>query len=182
MQQILSIIDNYSLTFIFTGLVMNLFLIILLAINYSITANLRDKYKRLVKGTSGKNIENVLMEHITKVEEVQENLKDIYSKMDILENRMSFSIQKVGIIRYNAFDDVGSDLSYSIAMLDNNNNGIILTGIHGRTETVSYAKPVKDGKSNYNLSVEEVQALERAKTNDLDKVKLKGSRSNKDNG
>ncbi|SET71972.1 Protein of unknown function [Natronincola peptidivorans] len=182
MQEVLSIIDAYSLTFIFTGLVMNLFLIILLAINYSMTANLKDKYKRLVKGTSGKNIENVLMEHIAKVEEVQEDFKELYSKLDILENRISFSIQKVGIVRYNAFQDVGSDLSYSIALLDNNDTGIILTGIHGRAETISYAKPVKEGQSNYNLSVEEIQALERAKSNDLDNVKIKGARGKKDNG
>lgn len=182
MQSILSIIDTYSLTFIFTSLVMNLFLIILLVINYSMVSNLKDKYKRLVKGTSGKNIESVLMEHIDKVEEVQEEFKDLHSKLDIIENRISFSIQKVGIVRYNAFNDVGSDLSYSIALLDGNNNGIVLTGIHGRTETISYAKPIKEGKSNYNLSVEELQSLDRAKSNDLDKAKIKGARSNRDQG
>lgn len=182
MQWILSVIDTYSLTFIFTGLVMNLLLIILLVINYSITSNLKDKYKRLVKGTSGKNIEGVLMEHIAKVEEAQEGFKEVHSRLDIIENRLSFCIQKVGIVRYNAFNDVGSDLSYSIALLDNNNNGIIITGIHGRTETMSYAKPIKNGESNYHLSVEELQALERAMSNDLDKVNIKGSRSNKDLG
>lgn len=180
MQQIFSIIDTYSLTFIFTSLVMNLLLIILLAINYGITSSLKDKYKRLTKGTSGRNIESILLEHIQKVEDVEEGFKGLHSKLDILENRISFCIQKVGIVRYNAFNDVGSDLSYSIALLDDNNNGIVLTGIHGRTETVSYAKPILNGKSNYNLSVEELQALERAKPNDLENVRIKGFRSNKE--
>ncbi|AKL97362.1 hypothetical protein CACET_c39360 [Clostridium aceticum] len=180
MQQILSIIDANSLTFIFTSLVMNLVLVILLVINYNITDNLREKYKRLVKGSSGKNIEGILVDHIERVEGIQEEFKQLNSKLDVLENRMSFSMQKVGIVRYNAFDDVGSDLSYSIALLDGNNNGIIVTGIHSRVETVSYAKPIKDGKSNYHLSVEELQALERAKSNDLDKISIKGSRSSKE--
>ena len=180
MQQILSMIDANSLTFIFTSLIMNLVLLILLIINYNLTDSLREKYKRLVKGSSGKNIEGILMDHIERVEGIQEEFKQLYSKIDVLENRISFSIQKIGIVRYNAFEDVGSDLSYSIALLDDNNNGIILTGIHSRVETVSYAKPIKDGKSNYHLSVEELQALERAKSNDLDKINIKGGRSNKD--
>ncbi len=179
MEWILSVIEAYSLTFIFVSLLMNLFLIILLVINYSITSNLNDKYRRLTRGSSGKNIEGILMDHIEKLEGTEDKFKDLHQKIGILENRMSFSIQNVGIIRYNAFNDVGSDLSYSIALLDDNYNGLILTGIHGRVETVSYAKPIVDGKSNYNLSVEELQALERARSNALERVEFKVSRSKK---
>lgn len=181
MQWILSIIDTYSLTFIFVGIIMNILLILLLIINYHITSDLKDRYKRLVRGTSGKNIEGILMDHIAKVEEKEEGFKELHSRLDILENQLSFSIQKIGFVRYNAFEDVGSDLSFSIAMLDNNDNGILLTGIHSRTDSVSYAKPIKGGQSNYNLSIEETQALERAKFNDLDGVNIKGTRNNKNN-
>ncbi|MCC5909537.1 MAG: DUF4446 family protein [Clostridiaceae bacterium] len=182
MEFVLRTIQTYSSIFILGSLSINVILIVLLAVNYSVTSSLKDKYKRLMKGTSGKNIEDVLMQHIDKVQEVQEEFKDIYTKIDVLDNRMSFCIQNVGIVRYNAFEDVGSDLSYSVAILDENNNGILLTGIHGRNETVSYAKPIKNGSSNYNLSVEEMQALERAKSNDLDKIQVKGIRSQKNVG
>ena len=70
---------------------------------------------------------------------------------------MKKCVQKVSIIRYKAFEDVGSDLSFSIALLDENNDGIILTGIYGRNESTTYAKPIDKGISRYDLSEEEKQ-------------------------
>ncbi len=180
MQWLVAFIEQYSVPIIIACCFMNILLVLLLSINYAITASLRDKYKKLVKGTSGKNIEPILMEHLERVEAIHGEQNSLYRKLDILENRMSFCVQKVGMIRYNAFHDTGSDLSYSIALLDANNDGVIISGIHGRTETVSYAKPVKDGVSNYPLSVEELQALDRAKENVLDHAEMKGSRINRE--
>ena len=57
---------------------------------------------------------------------------------------------------------MGSELSFSIALLDNFSNGFVLTSIYGREQSISYAKPIKDGKSLYPLSVEEMQAIDRA--------------------
>ncbi len=167
MEEILTIVDTYSLTFIIVALMMNLFFVFLFIFNFRELSHLRDRYRLLTRGTRKKNIEGILMEHIDKVEGVERGFKNIEKKIDILENRVAFSIQNVGVVRYNAFNNVGSDLSYSIALLDENYTGVILTGIHGREETVSYAKPVVEGESNYNLSVEELQALERAKAKDL---------------
>ncbi|NLZ49550.1 MAG: DUF4446 family protein, partial [Clostridiales bacterium] len=70
--------------------------------------------------------------------------------------------QKVSILRYKAFDDVGSDLSFSIAMLDGDNNGIIITSIYGRHDSTTYAKPVDKGISRYDLSEEEERVLKEA--------------------
>ena len=121
------------------------------------------------------------MDHLDRVEEIESKFKELNIKLDILENQLSFSIQKIGFVRYSAFEDVGSNLSYSIALLDDNDNGIILTGIHSRTESTSYAKSVINGQSNYQLSIEEIQALERAKENELDGIKIRESRLNKNN-
>ena len=71
-------------------------------------------------------------------------------------------VQKVAIMRYKAFENVGSDLSFSIAILDGNNDGVLLTGIYGREESVTYAKPVDKGISRYDLSEEEKQVLNEA--------------------
>lgn len=76
--------------------------------------------------------------------------------------KLTFAIQKVGFVRYNAFGDMGSELSFSIAFLDNFLNGFILTSIYGREHSTCYAKPIKDGKSIYPLSAEEIQAIDRA--------------------
>ncbi len=180
MENILLFVEEFSASIIIGSVILNLLLILLMIINYAITSNLKDKYKKLVKGTSGKNIEGILMEHLTRVETIHDDMQSINRKIDILDNRISFCVQKVGIIRYNAFQDTGSDLSFSIAFLNNNNDGIIITGIHGRSESYSYAKPVKSGKSSYSLSVEELQALERAKANVLDHTEIQGSRSSKE--
>ncbi|WP_026476770.1 DUF4446 family protein [Alkaliphilus transvaalensis] len=180
MESVLLFVEEFSVPIIMASVIINIILVFLMVINYGITSNLKDKYKRLVKGTSGKNIEAILMEHLDKVENTHEEMKSLYRKFDILENRISFCIQKVGIIRYNAFQDTGSDLSFSIALLNESNDGIILTGIHGRNESMSYAKPIKNGKSNYSLSVEELQALDRAKSNKLDHLEVQGSRNNKE--
>ena len=71
-------------------------------------------------------------------------------------------MQKVAIVRYKAFEDVGSDLSFSIAILDGEDNGIILTGIYGRQESTTYAKPIDRGISRYDLSEEEITVLNNA--------------------
>ena len=68
----------------------------------------------------------------------------------------------MGIVRYSAFQDTGSDLSFSLALLDEKNNGIVMNGIYSREMSNIYAKPVEAGKSSYTLSEEEQQAIEKA--------------------
>jgi hypothetical protein len=65
-------------------------------------------------------------------------------------------------LRYRAFENVGSDLSFSISLLDNNNDGFIITGIYGRNDSTTYAKPIDKGLSRYDLSEEEKEVLEKA--------------------
>ncbi len=169
MQSILDFVgDNISI-FMMISLSLNLILVVLMITLNTTTSSLRTKYKKLIKGTTGKNIERVLMDHIERVDDVEKKLTEVLTTIDILNNRVSFCIQKIGIIRYNAFENTGSDLSYSIALLNESNDGIVLTGIHGRAETMSYAKPISNGESSYNLSIEEMQALDRAKSYSLNK-------------
>lgn len=180
MDQIIRFIEDNNTIIIIASMAFNILLFIMLICNYFITANLKDKYKKLIKGTNGKNIEGILLQHMEEVEVVKGEFQNYNRRLDVVNNRVSFCLQKVGIVRYNAFQDTGSDLSFSIAMLDDNNDGVIITGIHGRSETISYAKPIKGGKSNYSLSVEELQALDRAKGKELDGLEKKSSRRTKE--
>ena len=75
---------------------------------------------------------------------------------------MEDCIQKIGIVRYNAFKDTGSDLSFALALLDSKDNGVVLNGIYSREMSNIYAKPVEKGVSKYVLSDEEKQAIEKA--------------------
>jgi len=72
------------------------------------------------------------------------------------------SVRRVGVLRYDAFEDVGGRLSFSCALLDDHGTGVVLTSINGRQETRVYAKPVTLGRSTYNLSDEEEEAIRQA--------------------
>jgi len=79
-----------------------------------------------------------------------------------VEERLPSHLQRVGLVRFRAFPEVGSDLSFSLALLDARGNGVVLTSLFGREETRVYAKPVHAGKSPYRLAPEEEQALAQA--------------------
>ena len=83
------------------------------------------------------------------------------TRCDGLRDQLMDCVQKVGVVRFNAFDDTGSDLSYSVALLDERKDGVVFSSIFGRDENRCYAKPVKNGKSDYPLSKEELEALSK---------------------
>jgi len=82
-----------------------------------------------------------------------------------LKKEHQFSVQKVGIIRFNPFSEVGGDQSFSIALLDGNDDGLVITSFYTREGNRVYGKPIKNGKSQYTLSHEEIKAIEVAKRN-----------------
>ncbi|WP_186431132.1 DUF4446 family protein [Clostridium sp. BSD9I1] len=137
-------------------------LIIAIAVQGKAISRLEVRYKRLMRGVDNKNLEKVITSYLDKIDESvekTEHINDLYNELSI---KINSCIQKFSIVRYRAFEDVGSDLSYSIALLDNSNNGIILTGLYGRNESTTYAKPIDKGISRYELSDEEDQVLQDA--------------------
>ena len=97
-----------------------------------------------------------------RVEKVEKQNGEINEFIKTLDNDLRKCIQKIGIVRYNAFKDTGSDLSFTLALLDENNNGVVLNGIYSREMSNIYAKPVEKGKSKYTLSDEEKEAISKA--------------------
>ena len=108
-------------------------------------------------------IEETFKNYIKKVNNVYEEKKINKENYLNLEQQLNQCIQNVGIVRYNAFDDVGSELSFAIALLDNENNGFVINSIYGRTSSNVYAKSIENGTSRYALSDEEIKAVNRAK-------------------
>ena len=97
------------------------------------------------------------------------NLKDILREFEELKkevrklrSREVFSFQKIGIIRYNPFSDVGGNQSFSVALLDGKKSGIVITGLYGKEGSRVYAKAIKNGRSDYSLSGEEKKAVQEA--------------------
>jgi hypothetical protein len=77
----------------------------------------------------------------------------------VIEGRSRRSLQHIGLVRFNPFEDTGSDQSFAIALLDDQRDGVVLSSLHGRANTRLFAKPVADGSSPHNLSDEETQAI-----------------------
>ena len=111
---------------------------------------------------NGKNREEDLENYMYKTQRVENQNLEILNNLKNIENDVSKCIQKVGIVRYSAFKDTGSDLSFALALLDENNNGVVLNGIYSREMSNIYAKPVEKGASSYTLSEEETQAIKKA--------------------
>ncbi|WMJ80084.1 DUF4446 family protein [Clostridium sp. MB40-C1] len=137
--------------------------IIALLIGMSIMAKsinrLEAKYRKLTRGVNNKNLEEVVVEYLDNIDSVKADTEEIKKQQEELSENLRGCIQKVSVMRYKAFDDIGSDLSFSIALLNDDNDGVILTGIYGREDSTVYAKPVDKGISRYDLSEEEKQVL-----------------------
>jgi hypothetical protein len=143
-----------------------IFILLLLNLaNRSKFKRLKAKYYKFMNGLSDRNIEQLLEECINQVNEVRERSREIENHINYIDRNLLQTVQKVGIVRFNAFENMGSDLSFSIALLDNNDNGFVLSGIYSRDSSSTYAKPLVGGKSKYILSVEEDQAVDLAKKN-----------------
>ena len=96
-------------------------------------SKLNKKYKNFMqKLGNGKNLEEDLETYMYRVNKVEQQNAQIQNEMKNMNNNITKCIQKVGIVRYNAFEDTGSNLSFALALLDNNNNGIVLNGLYSR--------------------------------------------------
>lgn len=126
-------------------------------------SNVQKKYKTFLnKLGNGKDIYEDLDNYMYRVERVEKQNTEVITGLKILQQDLSKCIQKVGIIRYNAFKDTGSDLSFALALLDEENNGVVLNGIYSREMSNIYAKPVEKGVATYTVSEEEKQAIDKA--------------------
>lgn len=149
--------------FLVTVFILLIIFIILTIINIILVIYANVKYLRFMKKLgNGSNLDEMLKEYLRDVNEIKKDNSEIKAYYTKLDHDIDCCIQKVGLVRYNAYKDVGSDLSFAIALLDRNDNGIIFNGLYGTESSNIFAKPIKGGLSKYQLSEEEKEALEIA--------------------
>lgn len=136
-------------------------LLLFISINLKL-ARLNKRYETMMKGMDGVNLEKLLMEHIEEVRRTGKKCAELEVDAKAMRNQLIGCVQRCGVVRFNAFPDIASDLSFAIALLDENNDGVIFSSIYGRSESRTYAKPIKNGASSYLLSGEEQEALKIA--------------------
>ncbi|HUW71947.1 MAG TPA: DUF4446 family protein [Candidatus Humimicrobiaceae bacterium] len=103
-----------------------------------------------------------LKEVLVQFKDLKENLERISQELKNLKKEGKFSLQKIGMVRFNPFKGVGGDQSFSIAILDANDSGVVITSLYTREENRIYGKPIKASQSEYSLSEEEKKAIEIA--------------------
>ena len=111
------------------------------------------------------NLEMKLEEFYRSSQEIEKKYDSLLNMVTDLDKIMENNVQKIGLIRYNPFDEMGGNLCFALAMLDGKDNGVVINGIHSRTGSFTYAKPIELGVSIYMLSEEEIRAVEMAKEN-----------------
>ena len=159
MGSIIQIYNSISIYIVAALVIIVLILFIISMVSISAIGKLEKKFRKMTRGTENSNLEEIIEKYMEKIDGTSNEIAMIKEKTEQINNKITKCIQKVEIIRYKAFDDVGSDLSFSIVLLDENDDGILITSIYGRNESTIYSKPIDKGISRYELSEEEKQVL-----------------------
>ena len=161
MQEVLKFLKTDAFFIILIVIVFILF--ILYIANTIKLSKIRKSYKEFMKRLgNGSNIDEMLREYIKKVDTIEQENQNLINNYKQINKNIDGCFQKIGLVRYNAFKDVGSDLSFALAILNNQNDGIVLNGIYSRETSNIYAKPIEKGESTYTLSEEEKEAIKKA--------------------
>lgn len=120
------------------------------------------RYRLLLGGPRGHELEHLLLQQAEEIAALHATVRTLSERIEDLTRAAVGHIQHVGIVRFQAFPEMGSDLSFSAALLDGNHNGLVITSLFGRSESRIYGKPVQGGRSAYPLTHEEQEAIARA--------------------
>lgn len=144
-------------------------LLIMQVVFIGIVINLQMKHKRMqakyqifMRGKGGKSLEKGFLEQFKTVEKLERAVKQNTRDIDTIYKRMKTHYQKIGIVRYDAFQEMGGNLSFVLTMLDENNNGWVFNAMHSREGCYTYIKEIVKGESYMELGEEERESLKKA--------------------
>jgi hypothetical protein len=137
--------------------------LLLLLINSIRLSKLSKKYKLLIKGLSDKDVENLMISYSEEMYKVKNDIEDnMKRRIKALEDKIPSCFRHFGMTTYNAFENIGNNMSFSIAALNDKKDGFLITGIYTRENSYVYAKEIINGISNKELSEQEKEALNKA--------------------
>ena len=139
-----------------------LVLIILMITNVVQMSKMKKKYKIFMSGKSGRNLEDTLIKRLNQIDSLIDKNSENEKNIKTLFKNMQHTYQKMGLVKYDALNEMGGKLSFSLAMLDERNNGFIINAMHTREGCYTYIKEIIDGNSVIVLSEEEQEALSNA--------------------
>jgi len=132
---------------------------------------LKEKNKTLFSGNNAKNLEGIIMEQAKSIKTLDKDIQELYGISNQVNTLAFKSLHKTGMVRFNPFKEVGGDQSFSIALLNGKNNGIVISSLYTREGTRIYSKAITAGKSEkYPLTEEEERAIKIALASETKKI------------
>ena len=160
----ISEILGFDSDYIIIGLaVFSLVILVLLCVNISQISKLKKRYKIFMSGKNAKSLEDTLIKRLDQVDDLIAANSANEKNINKLFSNMKFTFQKVGLVKYDAFHEMGGKLSFSLALLNETNDGFVLNAVHSREGCYTYIKEIVGGKSIIVLAEEEQEALDMAK-------------------
>ena len=163
-KEIISFLQGENLPYL-VGWLTAVTVLLLLFIIYLLVAvsSLKGRYRQMMTGEeTGRDFESMLLRHLEETHAVAAENRDLQADNRRISALLDRAVTRVGVVRFRAFEDMGSDLSYAVALLDAHNDGVVLSSIFGREDSRSYVKPIEAGKSTYTLTAEEDEAIRQA--------------------
>ncbi len=155
---------NNNLTYIILGLIgFALFLFILIIVLLVKQRKLNKKYRNFMSGADGVSLESQIFNRFREIDDLKVDSKAVKAELGKINDNLMVTYQKIGVVKYDAFKEMGGKLSFVVALLDKNNNGIILNSVHSSREgCYTYLKEIIKGESFLELSGDEKKALDMA--------------------
>ena len=150
--------------YICIGLTVTVVILMVLTIILLVKQNkLTIKYKKFMTGGSGQNLEEQIISRFSDIDKLKIDSKSLNNEIEKIKENLQITYQKVGVVKYDAFKEMGGKLSFVLALLDKNNNGILLNSVHSSREgCYTYLKEIIKGESFLELSEDEKTALNQA--------------------
>lgn len=156
-------LGGLDIAYVLIGMIVFMLLLLILVIVQFVEMNkLKKKYGRFMKGKDGQSMEEEIIGLYDENSLIKEESKKNRKEINTLKKRMEFCYQKFGVVKYDAFQQMGGQLSFSIALLDEKNDGFILNSVHSSEGCYTYTKEIQGGECEITLGDEERKALDKA--------------------
>lgn len=137
-------------------------MLVFLIINSVKIKKMKLTYTSFMSGKDGKSLEKVILKRFKEVDELKKEDAAKKVQLDDINESLRFAFSKMGMVKYDAFNEMGGKLSFALALLDNRNNGFLINAMHSREGCYTYVKEIINGESYINLGEEEKKALNKA--------------------
>ena len=142
--------------------VVSIILAVVLIIVLCKLKTLKRRVDSLTRGKDTESLEDIIVSYLERVESLEEGEEFTRAALNAIKDNLKITYQKTGLVKYDAFREMSGALSYSLALLDKENNGVLISSMYSREGCYTYAKEIIKGESKINLSEEEAEALKQA--------------------